>query len=325
MEYRRLGNSGLKMSVLSLGSWVTYGNQLDLDKAILCMKVAYDSGANFFDNAEAYAGGRAEEIMGEAFRRLGWRRSSYIVSTKFYFGIFDGPNERRTLNRKKLRDGIDGSLKRLGLDYIDLVFCHRPDPDTPIEEVARSMSMMIDRGQALYWGTSEWSSDQIMEAYWIAERYGLHKPQMEQPEYNLFTRNKVEKEFVRLYSGIGLGLTTFSPLAAGVLTGKYNIDIPKDSRFALPGYEWLRDASTVPSKIESTRRLEAIAKDLTVTMPELCLAWCARNPNVSSVITGASRPEQVASNMKALEIMPKLTPDVLAYMDSETMSASDLK
>jgi voltage-dependent potassium channel beta subunit len=240
MEYRRLGSAGLKVSLLSLGSWVTYAKQVDVGAAEELMKAAWEEGVNFFDNAEAYEAGKSEEIMGAALKRLGWRRASYLVSTKIFFGMHDGVNEKMTLNRKKLREGIDGALKRFGLDYIDLVYCHRPDPQTPIEETVWSMHMMVESGKALYWGTSEWNADQLMEAWAIAEKHHLHKPQMEQPQYNLFVRRRVERDFARLYAEVGPGLTTWSPLAAGVLTGKYNAGVPKDSRLALPGYDWLR-------------------------------------------------------------------------------------
>jgi voltage-dependent potassium channel beta subunit len=287
------------------------------------MEAAYDGGVNFFDNAEAYGGGRAEEIAGEALRQLGWRRGSYVVSTKIFFGIHDGPNEKDTLNRKKLREGIDGALRRFGLDYIDLVFCHRPDPETPIEETVWSMHQMVESGKALYWGTSEWSADEIREAWGIAEKHHLHKPQMEQPEYNLFSRRKVEEEFARLYAGIGLGLTTFSPLASGLLTGKYNDGIPADSRLALPGYEWLLEGVN-QERIQAVRRLAVIAADLGATTAQLALAWILKNPNVSSVMTGASRASQVTENMRAIEIVPMLTPDVMAAIDEATRAESDL-
>ncbi|TFG80906.1 MAG: aldo/keto reductase [Spirochaetales bacterium] len=305
MEYRRLGSAGIKVSALSLGSWVTYGSQIDVDVAVASMKAAYDQGVNFFDNAESYTAGRSEEIMGAALRKLGWRRGSYIVSTKFYWGLADGPNEKNTLNRKRLMEAIDGSLKRFGLDNLDLVYCHRPDPDTPMEEVVRAMSDMVASGKAMYWGTSEWSADQIMEAWRIADKRNLYLPQMEQPQYNLFVRDKVETEFQRLYDDIGLGLTTWSPLASGVLTGKYSGGIPADSRLALPGYEWLREVAT-KERIAATDRLKAIAGDLGATTAQLALAWCAKNPRVSSVITGASRPEQVNANMKAMDLLSKL-------------------
>ena len=323
MEYRRLGSAGLKVSALSYGAWVSFGTQLGVPEAVSCMQAAWDAGVNFFDNAEAYGGGRAEEIAGEALRQLGWRRGSYVVSTKIFFGIHDGPNEKDTLNRKKLREGIDGALRRFGLDYIDLVFCHRPDPETPIEETVWSMHQMVESGKALYWGTSEWSADEIREAWGIAEKHHLHKPQMGQPEYNLFSRRKVEEEFARLYAGIGLGLTTFSPLASGLLTGKYNHGIPADSRLALPGYEWLLEGVN-QERIQAVRRLAVIAADLGATTAQLALAWILKNPNVSSVMTGASRASQVTENMRAIEIVPMHTPDVMAAIDEATGAASDL-
>jgi voltage-dependent potassium channel beta subunit len=324
MEYRRLGSCGLKVSQLSLGSWVTYGKQVDVDAAAGCMKAAYDVGVNFFDNAESYEAGRAEEIMGAALRKLGWRRGSYVVSTKIFWGLHEGPNEKNTLNRKRLREGIDGALKRFGLDYVDLVFCHRPDLETPIEETVWSMHMMVASGKALYWGTSEWNADQIMEACLVAELHHLHRPQMEQPQYNLFVRHRVEQNLARLYDGIGLGLTTWSPLASGVLTGKYNAGIPKDSRLALPGYEWLHEAIT-PARIAAVKKLQQIAADLGATAAQLALAWCASNPRVSTVITGASRPEQVRENMKALEVLPKLTAEVKERIEAAVQGATDLR
>ncbi len=321
MEYRRLGSAGLKVSALSYGSWVTYGSQVDIDLAVSCMKAAYDNGVNFFDNAEAYAGGKSEEIMGKALKKLGWRRSSYIVSTKVYWGLNDGPNEKNTLNRKYLMESIDGSLQRLDMDHVDLLYCHRPDPETPIEEVVYAMSDIIASGRAHYWGTSEWSAAEIMEAWQIAERHHLRKPQMEQPQYNLITRNRVEKEYARLYEDIGLGLTTWSPLASGLLSGKYNDGIPEGSRMSLKGYEWLKDGVLTPDRIESVRKLSKIAADLDVTTAQLTLAWTAGNPRVSSVITGASRPEQVVENMKAFDLISKL--DKGARKDIEDLFVSE--
>jgi voltage-dependent potassium channel beta subunit len=279
------------------------------------MKVAYEAGVNFFDNAEVYAGGKAEEVMGAALKKLGWRRSSYLVSTKFYWGLHEGVNERNTLNRKRLLEGIDGSLRRLGLDYVDIVFCHRPDPETPIEETAHAMHNIIESGRAIYWGVSEWSADEIRAAWLICDRYGWHKPVTEQPQYNLFHRHRVEKEYARLYDEIGLGTTVWSPLASGLLTGKYNKGIPADSRGALPGYEWLRHHLTDAQKLAKVEQLSGVARDLGCTLAQLAIAWCARNPHVSTVITGASRVEQVRENMKALEVMPKLTADVLKRID----------
>jgi voltage-dependent potassium channel beta subunit len=316
MEYRRLGSAGLKVSVLSFGSWVSFKNQLGTDSAYDCMVAAYDAGVNFFDNAEAYAGGESEVIMGEVLKRAGWRRESYVISSKFFWGLNDGPNERNTLNRKYLTQAIDKSLKRWDMDYLDLVFCHRPDPDTPIEETVWAMHDMISQGKALYWGTSEWGADQIMEAWQIAERHHLHKPQMEQPQYNMFHRTRVEEEYARLYAGIGLGLTIWSPLASGMLTGKYLAGIPADSRGALPGYDWLRHALTDEQKLTAVRALLPVAADLGCSLAQLAIAWCAANPNVSTVITGASRAEQVTENMKALDVLPKLTPEVMAQIDA---------
>jgi voltage-dependent potassium channel beta subunit len=316
MNYRRLGQSGLKVSELSLGSWVTYGNQLGTAVARECMAAAYDAGVNFFDNAEVYAKGEAEVIMGEALRQLGWRRSSYIVSTKLYWGLNDGPNEKNTLNRKYLMQAIDGALARFKLDYVDLVFCHRADAETPIEETVRAMHDMISAGKALYWGTSEWSAAEIMAAWQLAERHHLHKPVMEQPQYNLLHRDRVEKEYARLYADIGLGATVWSPLASGLLTGKYNDGVPADSRATLKGYEWLAERLTDPSKLAVARRLVPVAADVGCTMAQLALAWCLKNPHVSTVITGASRAAQVSENMRALDVVAKLTPDVMARIDA---------
>ena len=316
MIYRRLGRSGLKVSALSLGSWVTYGNQMDTKIARECMAAAYDAGVNFFDNAEVYAKGESERIMGEALTALGWRRSSYLVSTKFYWGLHDGPNEKNTLNRKYLTEAIDGSLKRLALDHVDLVFCHRPDPDTPIEETVFAMHDIVAAGKAVYWGTSEWSAAEIMAAWQIAERHHLHKPVMEQPQYNLFHRERVEREYARLYQDIGLGTTIWSPLASGVLTCKYSDGVPPDSRAALKGYEWLAERILEPAKLGQARALSPIARDLGCTLAQMALAWCVRNPHVSTVITGASRAAQVVENMKALDVVPKLTADVLARIDA---------
>jgi voltage-dependent potassium channel beta subunit len=316
MNYRRLGASGLKVSELSFGSWVTYGNQLGNDLARECMAVAYDAGVNFFDNAEVYAKGQSESIMGGVFKKLGWRRSSYIVSTKFYWGLNDGPNEKNTLNRKYLMQAIDASLARLGLDYVDLVFCHRADPDTPIEETVHAMHDMIAAGKAMYWGTSEWSAAEIMAAWQIADRHHLYKPVMEQPQYNLLHRDRVETEYARLYADIGLGTTIWSPLASGLLTGKYNDGIPPGSRGTVKGYEWLAERLSNRTEIAVVKRLVPIAADLGCTLAQMSLAWCLKNPCVSTVITGASRPAQVTENMKALDVAPKLTPEVMARIEA---------
>jgi voltage-dependent potassium channel beta subunit len=315
MEYRRLGHTGIRVSELSYGSWVTFSNQIDVRSAIECMSAAYQAGVNFFDNAEIYAGGRSEEIMGAALKELGWRRGSYLVSTKFFWGINDSINEKNTLNRKRLIEGINGSLERLQLDYVDLVFCHRPDPNTPIEETVWAMHNIIEWGQAMYWGTSEWAASEIVAALEIAERHHLHKPVMEQPEYNLFQRRRFENDYVRVYKDYGYGSTTWSPLASGLLTGKYSKGIPKDSRGALQGYDWLHDHLTDQEKLAKVRALEPIAKELNCTLSQLSIAWCLKNPFVSTVITGASRVNQVHENMKAIEIEPKLTAEILERMD----------
>jgi len=316
MHYRNLGRSGLKVSELSFGSWVTYGNQVDTAAARELMAAAWDAGVNFFDNAEIYARGGAEKIMGEALKELGWPRQKFVVSTKFYWGLGDGPNEKNTLNAKYLRHAIEGSLARLRLDYVDLVFCHRPDPTTPIEETVWAMHRMIERGQALYWGTSEWSADEIRAAWLIAERHGLAKPVMEQPQYNLLHRKRVEQEYARLYEDIGLGLTTWSPLASGLLTGKYRGGIPAGSRGAVESYAFLRPRLTDEKGNEIVGRLGPLAAELGCTLAQLALAWCLKNRRVSSVITGATRVAQVQENMKALDVAGRLTPEVLAKIDA---------
>ncbi|MEM9037414.1 MAG: aldo/keto reductase [Actinomycetota bacterium] len=317
MTYRRLGGAGLKVSTLSFGSWVTFGPQLaDADDtALACMQAAWEHGCNFFDNAEAYAGGQSEEIMGKALARLGWPRESYVLSTKFFWGLTAGPNMRNTLNRKYLMQAIDGSLERFGLDFVDLVYCHRADPDTPIEETVWAMSDMISSGKVLYWGTSEWTADEIRAAWEIAERHHLHKPIVEQPQYNLLHRRRVEREYARLYEDIGLGTTIWSPLASGLLTGKYLDGIPEDSRAALEGYGWLRDQLTDEAALTTVRELKGVADELGCSLSQLAIAWCAKNPNVSSVITGASRESQVHENFAAMDVVELLTDEVMARLD----------
>jgi len=311
MEYRRLGGTGLKVSALSFGSWVTFGPQLAGNLAEECLGAAYEAGVNFFDNAEAYAGGESEQIMGDAIRALGWARHSYVISTKLFWGLHSDVNMRNTLNRKYLMQAIDGSLERLGLDFVDLVYCHRPDPETPVEETVWAMSDMISSGKALYWGTSEWSGVEVREAWDIADRHNLHKPVVEQPQFNLLWRDRVEKEYAPLYDSIGLGLTTWSPLASGLLSGKYLDGVPEGSRASLPGYEWLRHQLTDADRNRKVAALRDIAEELECTLAQLSIAWCLTNPHVSTVITGASRVEQVHENLASLEVVPRLTDDVL--------------
>ena len=316
MEYRRLGSAGLQVSVLSFGSWVTFGKQADIDLALEMMKTAFDAGVNFFDNAEAYAGGDSETIMGEAIKKAGWKRSDLVVSTKIFWGG-EGPNDKG-LSRKHILEGTDASLKRLQLDYVDLIYAHRPDIKTPIEETVRAFNHVINQGKALYWGTSEWSAAQIMEAHAIAQREHLISPQMEQPQYNMLHRERVESEYAHLYDEIGLGTTIWSPLASGLLTGKYNNGIPQGSRGALEGYEWLRERFTNDEAIEAiakVQELTTIAKEIGGTMAQLALAWTLKNPHVSTTITGASNVEQVKENMKALGLVEKLTSDVMEKIE----------
>mgnify|MGYP000964691982 FL=1 len=311
MEYRHLGRTGIRISELSLGSWVTFHRQVDVDSAVEMMSAARDAGVNFFDNAEIYSKGKSEEVMGAALKKLGWRRGSYLVSSKFFWGLNDGINEKDTLNRKYLLEAIDGSLKRFGLDHLDLIFCHRPDPHTPIEETVWAMHNIVESGKAIYWGTSEWSAQEIVSAIEIAERHHLHKPVMEQPEYNMFHRQVFEVEYARLFREYGYGATTWSPLASGLLTGKYNDGIPQGSRGTLKGYEWLHEKLTDPTLLKKVKKLSEVAGDLGATTAQMALAWLLKNPNVSTVITGASRVEQVKENMKALDVVPKLTDTVM--------------
>lgn len=316
MEYRRLGSSGLRVSVLSFGSWVTFDNQLKDDTALACMQAAWDAGCNFFDNAEAYAGGESEAIMGRVISQLGWKRHHYVLSTKVFWGI-DGPipNMQNSLNRKYLHHSIEGCLDRLQVDFVDLLFCHRADPKTPIEETVWAMSDLVDRGKVLYWGTSEWSADEIRAAWEIAERHHLHKPVMEQPQYNMLERKRVETEYRRLYDDIGLGTTIWSPLASGLLTGKYLEGVPSDSRAALPGYGWLASRLTDEASLDVVRGLAPIADSLGCTLAQLALAWCTKNPHVSTVITGASRESQVHENFGALDVIPLLADEVMTRID----------
>jgi voltage-dependent potassium channel beta subunit len=316
MEYRHLGRTGIRVSELSLGSWITFKNQVDVNAAKEIMSAAYDAGVNFFDNAESYAKGQSESVMGEALKQLNWRRGSYLVTTKLYWGMHNNVNERNTLNRKRLIEGINGSLQRLQLEYVDVLYCHRSDKNTPIEETVWAMHNIIEWGKAFYWGTSEWAADEIVAAIEIAEKHHLHKPVTEQPEYNLFARDRFEKEYARVFKDYGYGSTTWSPLAYGVLTGKYQGGIPDDSRAALEGNEWIHRHVTDKEKLEKVQALEPIANELNCTLAQLALAWILKNPNVSTVITGASRVEQLHENLKAADVASKLTPDILARIDT---------
>jgi voltage-dependent potassium channel beta subunit len=326
MQYRRLGRTGLKLSTLSLGSWVTYHNQVDQKAAVEMMAAAYDAGVNFFDNAEAYAGGQSELVMGQALKALAWPRLNYVVSSKYFWGLDrqgDAVNRKDTLNRKYLMQAVDGSLKRMGLEHIDIIYCHRPDPQTPVEETARAMSDIITQGKALYWGTSEWPAAEIRAAWDLADRYGWHKPVVEQPQYHLFHRQRVEQEYAPLIEATGLGLSTWSPLASGLLTGKYAAGVPDGSRGALEGMAFLRDGLTHPGKNAAVKQLEPIAAELGGSVAQLALAWVAKNPRISTVITGASKLSQLQSNLGALGMVDRLTTDVLARIDVLTKGLAD--
>ena len=318
MEYRRLGRSGLQVSALSFGAWVTFGQQIGDQTAAELMHACYDAGVNFFDNAEAYASGRAEVVMGHVLKESNWPRSSFVVSSKVFFGAEDDRPNQTGLSRKHVFEACDAALRRLQVDYLDLYFCHRPDPDTPIEETVRAMGDLVRQGKVLYWGTSEWSAAQILEAAAVARELGLAGPTMEQPQYNLFERAKVEREFAPLYGDLGLGTTIWSPLASGLLTGKYLSGDPGNTRISLENYAWLKDTFTnaeAERRLNIVRQLADVAGHLGITLPKLGLAWCLKNPHVSTVITGASKVEQVRENMAALEVVPQLTPEVMARIE----------
>ena len=317
MLYRRLGRSGLKLSALSFGSWVTFSMQVDERMATDLMKLAYDGGVNFFDNAEAYANGESEVLMGRALKKMGWGRDTYCVSSKVFWG--GKLPTQRGLSKKHVHDCCHTALRRLQVDYLDLYFCHRPDLDTPVEETVRAMNDLIAQGKVLYWGTSEWRADEIAEAHGIARQSGMVGPAMEQPQYNLFERERVEREYQRLYDAFGLGTTVWSPLASGILTGKYEKGIPKGSRMALPGYEWLKERLENDEgrvRVAKTRELALVAKDLGASVAQLAIAWCLVNPRVSTVILGATRPEQLRENLAALELVPKLDTRVLERIEA---------
>lgn len=317
MFFRRLGRSGLQLSVLSFGSWVTFHKQIDDSISDELMGIAYDNGINFFDNAEVYARGESERMMGRVLKKKNWDRTSYVISSKAFFG-WRGPANKPNqtgLSRKHLTEACHEALQRLQVDYLDLYFCHRPDKNTPIEEVVWTMNILIQQGKILYWGTSEWSAQEILEAHVFAERNRLIGPTMEQPEYNLFTRTKVEKDFLQIYKSFGLGTTIWSPLASGLLTGKYNDGVPEGSRLALEGFGWLKDKTYVEEKVEKVRQLGTLANELGCSLAELAVAWCISNPYVTTAILGATKKHQLEQNLKALEVLPKLTGEVLGRID----------
>ena len=327
MRYRRLGRSGLKVSALSFGSWVTFSNQVDRKRAETMLAHAYEAGINFFDNAEVYARGKSEEVMGDALKRLGYERDTWCVSSKVYFGRVDGPRPtQKGLARKHVMEACDAALRRLQVEYLDLFFCHRPDPETPIEEVVRTMNTLIGQGKILYWGTSEWSAAEIAAAYAHAGRLGLEGPTMEQPQYNLFHRRRMEVEYAPVFREYGIGTTVWSPLASGILSGKYSEGIPEDSRFNVKGYEWLRDmieSERGRKRIQAASEIATMARQLEATPAQLALAWCLRNPDVSTVILGASRPEQLRENLGAIEVYERLDDSVVERLEEITEPVAD--
>lgn len=318
MEYRRLGKSGLKVSALSLGSWLTFGQQIEDKVAEELMDIAYEGGINFFDNAEGYAGGKSEIVMGNILKKKSWDRNSYIVSTKIYFGAEEKKPNMIGLSKKHIFEGTNNALKRLQLDYVDLLFAHRPDKETPIEETVWAMHQLIMQGKALYWGTSEWSASEIMEAHYFAEKNHLVGPVMEQPQYNMLWRDKMEMEFQLLFRDFGMGTTIWSPLASGLLSGKYNDADPKDARFSMDNIEWLRNRLLVEDNIRKVKLLKTLADKLGTTLPKLSIAWCLRNPNVSTVILGASKTSQLIENLKSLEVVHLMTDEVMEEIDQIT-------
>ncbi|WP_293914868.1 MULTISPECIES: potassium channel beta subunit family protein [unclassified Sphingobacterium] len=317
MEYRRMGKTGLQLSVLSFGSWVTFARQTDDQQNDRLMSVAYDAGINFFDNAEVYSNGLSEEMMGRILKQKDWDRSSYVVSSKAFFGWkgADKKPNQHGLSRKHLTEACHEALTRLQVEYLDLYYCHRPDKNVPIEEVVRTMNTLIQQGKILYWGTSEWSAAEIVEAHAVASRLGLEAPAVEQPEYNLFNRQKMEADYLTIFKNLGMGTTIWSPLASGLLTGKYNNGIPEDSRLALEGYGWLKDRALAQDKLNRVEELGKLAVQLGVSLPTLAIAWCVRNPNVTTAILGATKESQLLENLKALEVLPLLTPEVLTQID----------
>jgi len=313
-----MGKTGLQLSALSFGSWVTFGNQVDDNLGDRLMGIAYDNGINFFDNAEAYEGGRSEEVMGRVLKSKSWDRTSYVLSSKVFFGLHGKHNKpnQQGLSRKHITEGCHQSLQRLQADYLDLFFCHRPDPETPMEEIVWTMNILLQQGKILYWGTSEWSGAEIMEAHAVAKEYKLVGPAMEQPQYNLFERRKMERDFVPIFRNTGLGTTIWSPLASGLLSGKYNNGIPEGSRLSIDKYGWLRDRVMAGDKINRVRELGKIASELDASLAALSIAWCLHNPHVTTAILGATKEQQLAENMKALDVLPKLTPGIMERIDN---------
>ena len=323
MEYRRMGNTGLQLSILSYGSWVTFHKQIDDSIADELMGIAYDHGVNFFDNAEVYALGESERLMGRVLKKKSWDRTSYTVSSKAFFGWRGKANKpnQTGLSRKHLVEACNEALQRLQLDYLDIYFCHRPDKNTPIEEVVWTMNLLIQQGKILYWGTSEWSGVEIMEAHRVAQHYRLIGPSVEQSQYNLLEREKIENEFSMIYKTVGMGTTIWSPLAAGLLTGKYNDGIPDGSRFALEGFDWLKDRWVVDDKLAKVKQLTKFAAELGTSVATLSIAWCIKNPNVTTAILGATKKEQLVENLKALQVLPKLKDDVMEQIEDIMQSA----
>jgi len=317
MEYRRMGNTGLKLSVLSYGSWVTFSRQVDDGASDRLMGLAYDNGINFFDNAEAYEGGRSEEVMGRTLKSKNWDRTSYCISSKVFFGLYGKNNKpnQNGLSRKHITEACHAALHRLQSDYLDLYYCHRPDPETPMEEVVRTMNILIQQGKILYWGTSEWSADEIIEAHKVAKELSLIPPAVEQPQYNLFERNKIEKDYLPVFNNYGMGTTIWSPLASGLLSGKYNNGIPADSRLALENYAWLKERMMQEEKLDKVKKLATVAAELNTTLATMSIAWCIHNPNVTSAILGATKEQQLTENLKAVEVYNKLTPEVMKKID----------
>jgi voltage-dependent potassium channel beta subunit len=316
MQYRRLGKAGVQVSVLSLGSWLTFGKQITDDVAEDLMVLAYENGVNFFDNAEIYARGQSEIVMGRILKKMNWDRSTWMVSSKVFFGTGGKLPNQTGLNRKHVMEACDAALRRLQVDYLDLFFCHRPDPDTPVAETVWAMNHLIAQGKVLYWGTSEWSAAQIMEAHAVARENRLIGPVMEQPEYSMFQRRKVELEYADLYETVGLGTTIWSPLASGILTEKYLDKFPEGTRLGMDGLEWLKERALNPEHLVKARSLNALAKEMGVSLPRLAIAWCARNPRVSTVILGASRTEQLRETLTALAVMDQITPEVASRIEA---------